>query len=50
MTYNYNERKPEFISVDDLNDKQKHLLMESETFCMLPWSHLHAFPTGQAYV
>lgn len=49
MTYNYNERKPEFISVDDLNEKQKHLLMESETFCMLPWSHLHAFPTGQAY-
>lgn len=49
MTYNYNERKPEFISVEDLNDSQKHLLMQSETFCMLPWSHLHAFPTGQAY-
>ena len=50
MTYNYNERTPEFISLDKLNDKQKFLLMESKTFCMLPWTHLHAFPTGQAYV
>jgi len=49
MTYNYNERKPEFISEEELNERQKFLLMQSETFCMLPWSHLHAFPTGQAY-
>ena len=49
MTYNYNERKPEFISEEELNERQKFLLMKSDTFCMLPWSHLHAFPTGQAY-
>lgn len=49
MTYNYNGKEPEFISVDDLSDREKFLLMESDTFCMLPWSHLHAFPTGQAY-
>ena len=49
MTYNYNERKPEFISEEELNERQKFLLMQSDTFCMLPWSHLHAFPTGQAY-
>jgi hypothetical protein len=50
MTYNYNERNPEFISLDDLNERQKFLLMESKTFCMLPWTHLHAFPTGPAYI
>ena len=49
MAYNYNERKPEFISEEELNERQKFLLMQSDTFCMLPWSHLHAFPTGQAY-
>ena len=49
MTYNYNDKVPEFIKVEDLSDREKNLLMESETFCMLPWSHLHAFPTGQAY-
>ena len=49
MTYNYNDRIPEFIKLEDLSDQEKNLLMESETFCMLPWSHLHAFPTGQAY-
>lgn len=49
MTYNYNERKPETISLDKLTERQKYLLMESDTFCMLPWSHLHAYPTGQAY-
>jgi len=49
MTYDYNERKPEFISEEDLNDREKFLLMESNTFCMLPWSHLHAYPNGAAY-
>jgi len=49
VVYNYNERKPEFISSERLNERQKFLLMESDTFCMLPWSHLHAFPTGPAY-
>jgi hypothetical protein len=50
MTYNYNERTPEFITVEELNERQKFLLMESKTFCMLPWTHLHAFPTGPAYI
>jgi radical SAM protein with 4Fe4S-binding SPASM domain len=49
MTYDYNSRAPEFISVDKLSERERHLLMESGTFCMLPWTHLHAFPTGQAY-
>ena len=47
--YDYMARAPYFIEQDQLNDKQKHLLMESETFCMLPWMHMHAFPDGRAY-
>jgi hypothetical protein len=49
MAYKYNERQPELISADKLTDRQKYLLIESDKFCMLPWVHLHAFPTGQAY-
>jgi radical SAM protein with 4Fe4S-binding SPASM domain len=25
------------------------LLIDSESFCMLPWMHLHAYPDGRAY-
>ncbi len=32
-----------------MTDRQKELLIDSETFCMLPWLHLHAFPDGRAY-
>ena len=32
-----------------MTPKQKELLIESESFCMLPWMHLHAFPDGRAY-
>lgn len=49
MAYNYGAKTPEFISLEDLSERQTTLLMESKTFCMLPWSHLHAFPTGEAY-
>lgn len=47
--YNYNDRKPFFIDENQLTEKQKYLLTESETFCMLPWVHMHAFPDGRAY-
>ena len=33
----------------DLNDRETFLLKESETFCIYPWIHLHAYPTGEAY-
>ena len=32
-----------------MTPKQKELLIESESFCMLPWMHLHAYPDGRAY-
>lgn len=47
--YDYMSRKPYFVELDDLTDNQKELLMESKTFCMLPWMHMHAFPDGRAY-
>lgn len=47
--YSYKSRKPYFIDDSLLTDDQKHKLTESETFCMLPWVHMHAFPDGRAY-
>jgi radical SAM protein with 4Fe4S-binding SPASM domain len=47
--YNWNDRVPSYIPVEELTQLQQHRLMESETFCMLPWIHLHAWPDGRAY-
>ena len=33
----------------DLTERQRFLLADSKTFCMYPWIHLHAYPTGEAY-
>lgn len=48
-SYNYNSSDPVKISLDQLNDREKFLLTKSKTFCMYPWIHLHAYPTGDAY-
>ena len=32
-----------------MTPKEKELLIDSNSFCMLPWMHLHAFPDGRAY-
>jgi len=47
--YNWQDRVPSYIAVDSLTEIQKHRLMHSKTFCMLPWIHLHAWPDGRAY-
>jgi radical SAM protein with 4Fe4S-binding SPASM domain len=47
--YNWKDRIPNYIQVDDLTEDQRHKLMHSEYFCMLPWIHLHAWPDGRAY-
>lgn len=49
-TYDYSSRTPVKISLDELNDVQKDRLIKSETFCMLPWIHLHGWPTGEAFL
>ena len=46
--YNYNSSEPVKISMDQLTEREKFLLTESKTFCMYPWIHLHAYPTGDA--
>jgi organic radical activating enzyme len=48
--YDYNSTEPINISLDELTDKERNLLTESKTFCMYPWIHLHAYPTGPAYL
>ena len=47
--YNWKDRVPNYIQVEDLTDQQQHRLMHSESFCMLPWTHLHGWPDGRAY-
>ena len=47
--YNYNDRKPVYINDSDLRSDQKERLIESDVFCMVPWTHMHAFPDGRAY-
>jgi sulfatase maturation enzyme AslB (radical SAM superfamily) len=47
--YNWNDRVPNYVKLEDLTEQQQHRLMESDTFCILPWIHLHAWPDGRAY-
>jgi len=47
--YDYLSRAPLYIDKEDLSDTQAHRLMHSNTFCMMPWIHMHAFPDGRAY-
>ena len=46
----YNSIDPIKISLDTLESQEKFLLTESKTFCMYPWVHMHAYPTGNAYL
>ena len=49
MAYNMWDKEPEKLKFDKMSIEQKKLLTENESFCMLPWIHLHAFPDGRAY-
>jgi radical SAM protein with 4Fe4S-binding SPASM domain len=46
--YEYGSVNPLKISLENVSKRERDLLTTSETFCMYPWIHLHAFPTGQA--
>ena len=48
-TYKYGSSNPIKIGLNELTDSEKFLLTKSKTFCMYPWIHLHAYPTGEAY-
>ena len=47
--YEYNSYEPVKISFDKLTEKEVEALVESKVFCIYPWIHLHAYPTGEAY-
>lgn len=47
MTYKYNSA--DLIKSVDLTQREEFLLKDSKTFCIYPWIHLHAYPTGEAY-
>lgn len=37
------------MSMEKLTQRERYLLTESKTFCIYPWIHIHAYPTGEAY-
>jgi len=47
--YDYNSRRPMSIPLEDLRKDQADRLMKDEVFCILPWIHMHGWPTGEAY-
>ena len=47
MTYKYNSA--DLVRPTELTDREEFLLKDSKTFCIYPWIHLHAYPTGEAY-
>ena len=47
MTYQYNST--DLVKTVALTDREEFLLKQSKTFCIYPWIHLHAYPTGEAY-
>jgi len=49
VAYEYGAKEPEKLKIKDMTPKQQELLIDSESFCILPWMHLHAYPDGRAY-
>lgn len=47
--YQYGSANPLKVALNSLGTVPRFLLTESKTFCMYPWIHLHAWPTGQAF-
>jgi organic radical activating enzyme len=47
MAYNYNST--DLVQPTELTEREQFLLKDSKTFCIYPWIHLHAYPTGEAY-
>ena len=45
--YKYNST--DLVRPVELTKREEFLLKDSKTFCIYPWIHLHAYPTGEAY-
>ena len=46
---NYEDKLPKKINLKDLTALEKLHLLDNKVFCMLPWTHIHAYPNGDAY-
>jgi sulfatase maturation enzyme AslB (radical SAM superfamily) len=49
-SYQYTHLDPLKIDLEDLTEQERFLLTKSSTFCMYPWIHFHAYPTGPAHL
>ena len=47
--YQYGNADPLKINLNDISSQDRFLLSKSRSFCIYPWIHLHAWPTGEAY-
>jgi hypothetical protein len=45
--YKYNSA--DLVKPVELTEREEFLLKDSKRFCIYPWIHLHAYPTGEAY-
>jgi MoaA/NifB/PqqE/SkfB family radical SAM enzyme len=45
--YRYNST--DLARFTELTPREEFFLKDSKTFCIYPWIHLHAYPTGEAY-
>ena len=48
-SFQYTHLDPLKIDIEDLTEQERFLLTKSSTFCIYPWMHFHAYPTGPAY-
>ena len=46
---NYKSKMGTKVDNNALSDREKFLLNDSKYFCVMPWTHLHAYPNGAAY-
>ena len=44
--YNYNSRVPTDLNLSKLTAQEKKLLLDSDVFCIYPWTHLNVSPNG----
>lgn len=47
--YQYGSTAPTHVSLSELDERQNFLLTKSKVFCIYPWTHIHAHPTGTAW-
>ena len=47
--YDYLSLSPLYAKDKKFTNDQLYKLTKSKTFCILPWTHMHAFPDGRAY-